>query len=345
MDKKTWEGDKSGREELPTSSVKSRASELSGLIENGTFKVINHDDVADGSRHFGSRFVYTITYTNSGARPNSCLVTLKYGYEEVARKSTIEPAALRSSQRLLLFFAALVKGMSAYIREVSLAYILSTASLKRNVYIYTPSALKLPGKKLLKVVKPWYGISESGLYCYLMYAEYDVQKLGMQQSRLDFCSLYKLEGSFLTAMDVQQVDDSLAVAVQLYHDQKEQESKSFTTRSRQPLHQVPISFNGINISFNCDQLIHIMQENKIKSLYVQTEDNEFSSHRVLAQYIRVNWKLELCAAVQLIAHSANKVRKADYRSLRRIIVYLKIIKKQILAFVRFNMETVTDVLI
>lgn len=62
------EGIKRVCEKLPTPFVESRASERKGLIEIGTLKVINRDEVADRSRNFGSRFVDTVKYRNSGAR-------------------------------------------------------------------------------------------------------------------------------------------------------------------------------------------------------------------------------------------------------------------------------------
>lgn len=68
------EGNKRCRKEFSTPFVESRASERKGLIENGTSRVISRDEVADGRRIFGSRFVDTIKCTNSGAQPKSRLV-------------------------------------------------------------------------------------------------------------------------------------------------------------------------------------------------------------------------------------------------------------------------------
>lgn len=50
------------------------ASDLKGLIRHGTFKIIDHDEVADGSRIFGSRFLDIIKYKNCRARPKRHLV-------------------------------------------------------------------------------------------------------------------------------------------------------------------------------------------------------------------------------------------------------------------------------
>lgn len=54
-------------DKLPAPFADFQTSKLNGLIVTATFRLINRDDVAAGSRVFGSRFLDNIKYTNSGA--------------------------------------------------------------------------------------------------------------------------------------------------------------------------------------------------------------------------------------------------------------------------------------
>lgn len=72
--------------------------------------------------------------------------------------------------------------------------------------------MNLKEGKLLKVVKPLYGIPEPDLHWYLTYFEHHLAKLNMLRSRADPCLLYNHDGKQLNGrVVILQADDSLVV--------------------------------------------------------------------------------------------------------------------------------------
>lgn len=69
--------------------------------------------------------------------------------------------------------------------------------------------MNLPKNKVLKAVKPLYGIPESGLLWFQTHSEHHIKRLNMTQSTVDPCIVFQNNGNSLTAMTVLQVDDSL----------------------------------------------------------------------------------------------------------------------------------------
>lgn len=74
--------------------------------------------------------------------------------------------------------------MKSYTRDITQAYVQSRSTLKRDVEILAPAEIHLPSGQVLKVVKPLYGISESGLHWYLTYLEHHLDVLKMHSSRI-----------------------------------------------------------------------------------------------------------------------------------------------------------------
>lgn len=80
--------------------------------------------------------------------------------------------------------------------------------------------MALPEGYVLKVVKPLYGIPESGLHWYLTYLNHHLRTLGMKRSRVDLCVLYRRTGSKLEGVIVRQVDDSLGIGTTTFLDEE-----------------------------------------------------------------------------------------------------------------------------
>lgn len=70
---------------------------------------------------------------------------------------------------------------------------MSQTPLRRLVYLKAPSIMGLEKEKVLKVVRPLYGMPESPMHWFKTYLEYHKEKLGMGHSELDPCFLYKLK--------------------------------------------------------------------------------------------------------------------------------------------------------
>lgn len=68
----------------------------------------------------------------------------------------------------------------------------------------------LKSDEVLIVVKPLYGVPESGLHWFLTYQDHHVNNLGMKSTIIDNCVLYKRNETHLEGMTALQVDDSIS---------------------------------------------------------------------------------------------------------------------------------------
>lgn len=102
-------------------------------------------------------------------KKKSRLVAQNYTKKGAATITTKELTVQSFSQRLTLCLAASVEGMLTYTRDVTQAYIQFKTELEREVYIRAPKEPFFPQGQVLRVVKPLYGIPESGINWYLTY--------------------------------------------------------------------------------------------------------------------------------------------------------------------------------
>lgn len=79
---------------------------------------------------------------------------------------------------------------------------------------------------------------------------------------------------------------------------------------------------------------------KIENLSTPTTEEGFRSQSALAQYIVVNCRPDVCAAVQLIAPGSTKVEDAQFKSLGKAVPHLKETKKIGFDFVKLDIASV-----
>lgn len=82
--------------------------------------------------------------------------------------------------------------------------------LRRHFYIKVPKEMALQEDTVLLVVKPMYGIPESGLHWYIKYLEYPMENLKMTGTTAHPCVLVKRKEGEVIGTVALQVDDSLS---------------------------------------------------------------------------------------------------------------------------------------
>lgn len=92
------------------------------------------------------------------------------------------------------------------------SYIKSHYYIYKDVYIEAAKELYLPIVTFLKVLKPFHGITDSGLFWYNTYLKHHTNRLGMTQTSADPFFLFHLEEGELSVIIILQVDESLSVA-------------------------------------------------------------------------------------------------------------------------------------
>ncbi|KAI0995528.1 hypothetical protein K3495_g12651 [Podosphaera aphanis] len=137
----------------------SRRKELDGLIQKRVFDIVNISDVTPGSRIFNSRFVDTIKFSGTDrAFEKSRLVVQAYKDKGKQNILTQAPTLQRASQRILLSIAISLPDFGSkyqlYLRDISQAYVQSTTTSNRDLFVKPPPELNLPKNYILKILRP-----------------------------------------------------------------------------------------------------------------------------------------------------------------------------------------------
>lgn len=323
----------------------SRSKELNGLLSNGTFEPTPRDQVPEGTRIFGSRFIDQLKKIEDGRIKKSRLVAQNYSDAKATEISTKAPTIQRSSQRLLLSIAASLKNTRPFTRDVTQAYLQSETNLERDVYISAPEEMNLPPGTVLKVVKPLYGVPESGLHWYLTYLHHHTERLKMTRSTVDPCLFFRHANGQLDGAVIIQVDDSLCLGSDEFNTEENDAATTFKTKPRRFLDEKETTFNGINIKRKNDGTIITTQEDKIEAMTDPIDEKSFISVRASAQYIGVNTRPDACANVQLLAPGTEEITKTEFKTLKRTLDHLRETKEDGLTFCPLDMETMRMVLI
>lgn len=102
----------------------------------------------------------------------------------------------------------------------------------------------LPDLIVLQVIKPLYGIPESGLHWYLTYLEYHIDELKMVRTKADTFFLIKRNDEGIEGMVLLQVDDSLGVGTEGFLEKEEKWSQRFRSKDRKIIGREGQQFNG-----------------------------------------------------------------------------------------------------
>lgn len=107
----------------------------------------------------------------------------------------------------------------------------------------------LPDTTVLQVLKPLYGIPQSGLHWYLAYVEHHLEHFGMERIRADPCIIIRRCNDKIEGFRVRQVDGSLGVGTMDCLNDEEEHSHNLKWKQRKQItpHGMDQTFNGKKI--------------------------------------------------------------------------------------------------
>lgn len=266
---------------IGTDFTASRQAEIAGLIAGGVLELVAPEDVPEGTRIFGSRFVDTLKGEGTDkAFEKSRLVIQAYNDAGKLEVLTQSPTIQRVSQRLILILAAIFPELLVLLRDISQAYTQSETLLQRLFYALPPKDVAQWRGWVLRVVRPLYGVPEAGNHWYGTYHKHHIEKLHMSESSYDSCLLFVNDTQF--AVVGLQTDDTLILADPQFAAAEEIELQAAGFRAK-PRDQLtvdsPIKFNGCTISRRNDE-VHISQARYNKNLQlVSNQPADLTSSR------------------------------------------------------------------
>ena len=171
-----------------------RAIELAGLAEKGAFELVIKEDIAEGSNVLGGRFVLSIKNMNTDKEIYKARFVVQ-GHKDLDKNYLVYSSSnlKQSSIRIILSIASLFR-FHVWSQDITHAYLQSASKLMRNIYVKPTKQFKLSKDSLLKLLKPFYGLTDSGDYWHNTFTSHIREDLHMVPTISDPALFFKIVG-------------------------------------------------------------------------------------------------------------------------------------------------------
>lgn len=141
-----------------------RKLEVDGLESMGTWKRFDLRNVGKDANVLGSRFALATKNVGSADEKEKARLIVQ-GHTDREKFNVVHNSTTlhQRSMRIILSIAAMHQ-FQVWSHDITQAYPQSDSPLLRGVYILPPSELNMPEHTALKLVKPLYGLADSGDY-------------------------------------------------------------------------------------------------------------------------------------------------------------------------------------
>lgn len=260
-----------------------KKAKIKGLLKRGTFKIILKRDVPKNGNILPGRFVLAI----KSLVDRKIKFKARYvigGHRDKLREYLIHSSNSTQPQsvRILLSLAALLD-FELWGDDVKQAYLQSMKKLNREIFIYEAVPdFELEPEECLQLLKPLYGLCDSGDLWYATMDEHLRRDIGMIQSKLD-PALYTLRvKNELKGILASYVDDLLCAGKQEMRDASLKMRETFEMDDETT---TPIEFTGVIIKGNSKNGFSIEQdsyitEKPLPNLIESSTYKDFASARI-----------------------------------------------------------------
>ena len=276
---------------------KAKRKEINGLIERGTWKIVAKDEVPGNANVMGGRFVLAIKDEGTDKEVWKARFIVQ-GYRDKLKMSLVHDTstARQYSVRILIGLAAIF-GFRLFSTDVTQAYLQSAESLMRDVYIKPNGEFELSKGQLLKLLKPLYGLADSGDYLGKTFSLHLTDDLGMKPCVCD-PALYGMKiNEKLLGLCATCVDDALQAGNGKYREITKATLQKFKCRDRE---FDDVKFSGIEID-SVDDEFRVHEQGYMKKVEKLSKDATFSDYRKMRA--RLAWlthtRPDICCSVAL----------------------------------------------
>ena len=242
----------------------STKTEWDSLVDSTVLLEQYDNDKHAGKRIFKSRMVHEVKGKDtSQPYEKTRIVVMGFNDNGKSKVLTQSPTVQRVSQRLVLALTPSLHhdlGFELALRDITQAYLQTKQPLLREIYASIPKEVShmYPPRTIMRVVKPLYGIPESGNYWWEDYSNHHTRALALHVSTYDPCLLYSGRDDPAKAIVAMQTDDTLAVGNAAYFEREAAKlseagypAKPLTTLS----HDNHLSFNGCTVKYDNDSIL------------------------------------------------------------------------------------------
>jgi Reverse transcriptase (RNA-dependent DNA polymerase) len=241
------------------------------LIDRGTWRVVAKEEVSDNANILGGRFVLAIKDEVTDKEVWKARFVVQ-GYLDHLKTSLVHDIATsrQHSSRALVGFA-LILVFNLFSTDVTQAYLQSAENLRRDLYIKPTKEFSIAPGQLLKLLRPLYGLADSGDYWGRTLSNHLRKDLGMESATGDPALFFKIIQEKLSGLCATYVDDTLQAGDLKFVELSGLTQRRFQCRLREWSN---VQFAGVEIEIKESELV-VHQQRYISKLMSLSKDANF----------------------------------------------------------------------
>lgn len=316
-----------------------KIKEIKGLIDRGTFQIILRRDAGEDPNIIPSRFVLAIKHKKNGQDIFRARFVVG-GHKDRDNGHIVHSATnlKQTSIRLLLALASIF-GFELYSLDVTQAYLQSASQLRRKIFI-KPDILNMDSDELLQLMKPIYGLTDSGDYWHETFRNHQERDLEMNKTIGDSSLFFKRISNRLVGLSGSYVDDILRAGTPSFlSDSMKITSSKFNTKEPE---KTPLEFTGLLISgdSNKRKTSHERYIERLEYLPESATYEDIRSARAKLSWV-CNTRPDICAAVSILSQVTDKTfENTTYKLVNKVIKHLKATPNLGLVFPKLDIASV-----
>ena len=299
-----------------------KRKEIEGLIGRGTWKIVVEEDVPQNSNILSGHFVITIKDVETD-NPIYKARYVMHGQKEKEKSQLVHIATtLRQSSTRVIVSLAAIMGFRIWSHDISQAYLQSAGTLLREVYLKPSKEFELSSNQLLKLLKPLYGLADSGDYWNFTFADHIKKDLHMTNTAGDLSLFFKSAHGKLCGLMGTYVDDSLLAGNHQFVQHTNKTLQKFDSKDREFDNT---RFAGVYINTQKNGFLLHQKEyiKRLKKASTSSTFREFRSTRAQTTWM-IHTRPDICCTVNMLAQVTEaNFNKKHIRLLNKIINQLK----------------------
>ncbi len=186
---------------------KARELEIENLVRRGTWEMVLEEDVPKDANMITGSFFVTFEDVET-EKPTFKARFVAHGNRDSDKDQFVHDSTTvrQSSVRLLVAIAAIM-GFDVWTEDISQAYLQSASELLRELYLKPNRQLKVPAGYVLKLLRPLYGLADSGDYWHATFAKHLSDDLAMKPVASDISRFFRRTREQVTGLLASYVDE------------------------------------------------------------------------------------------------------------------------------------------
>lgn len=257
--------------------------EIEGLVKRGTFEVVFKEAAPKGANIMDGRFVLAVKNKDTGAEIFKARYVVQ-GHTDKDKNLLVHSSTnLRQSSIRTITALAAIFGFRVWSQDVTQTYLQSDDKLMREVYIRPTKEFQLSSDQLLRLLKPLYGLADSGDHWNVTMAKHLKADLTMTPTALDISMFFKSVQGRLSGVTGVYVDDSLSAGNNDFLQDTDKTQAKFESREREFDN---FTFAGVEVT-TVPEGIRLHQETYAKNIHLLPSDCSFSQFR--SAQMKLQW--------------------------------------------------------